>query len=425
MSFLFLLIPIVGGYQLALHLFFMGWLSLYPHFSKKSLILTLTGIAGLVALSFIHEPLPFLSLLDVCFLMIGLVTSCYGLPLWLVGEMGYFFLRTARDWASNVTLIQMFLTWITIGLTPSFCRYFMERDVRPFSLIRNKFKTMGDKIKHPYLSCWDPLEAYWSVVILWIMCAAGPIKVMHSVLPLRYKNVLLLLNGLGLPFLGQSLGWFCFAVMIGINCALGVRTGGLALCMAGAAWIMVRYWPKKFLLFMSFGLVLAGIWSIYGVDLLINSSWLVALGKHDHSFYERLVVWKKVSGIARENFWFGMGPASLFQALKRPLEYFYRGKVFAVSIVHPHNVFLEIRASFGSVGLALFVGSIIASVYQAQHKWKEHTDFFALGMSGLVYLLVLWSGYLSFFKDPWIVAWGALVWVWACRFVRPFSCLPQ
>ena len=419
-----MLVPLFFGYQLALHLFLVGWVSMSSCFSKQTLGSLFFGIAGL---GFSYR---FVSFLSVCLLMRGLIEPLYfGCALWMTVSLGYFFVCTALDPSLTVKMIPLFFTLIVIALIPSFYRSFAPaQGTTCLSLgFFSKIKGRVNKKAARWFSLLSPMDrcliVIASITLVWFVCIALPLKSHHGLLPLRYKNTVLLFNFLALPFLWRTQGWFYFAGMVGVNYVLGVRTGAAALVIAGVAWIVARQWPKFFVVVTSCALLCGGWWAMYGLDMCIDSPWMTALGAKDHSFYERLVVWKYVSPIAEEHVWFGRGPCSLFFDLKTPLAYVYKEKAYTSTIVHPHTLFLEIRACFGIVGLSLFIGSLIEWVRRAEKRCSGEPFLYVLSMSGLVYLVVLWSGYLYFLKDPWILAWGALVVTWAQRFFMPFPFL--
>lgn len=413
-----MLVPIFFGYQLALHLFFVGWLSICSLFSKKSLGGLFLGVVGLIPASIFQHPFRILCFLGTCFLFLGLIEPlCFGLSVWMIGPIGYFFLNIALD--SSVKMLSLFLTLTVVALTPSLYRAFALQEERScfFENFLSPFKRAWKQIPARGLSFLHPMD-FWLILIacvtlVWLLCVGLPVKTLFPAFPLRYKNAVLLFNFLALPFLWRRSGWGYLIAMIAVNYFLGVRTGMMALVVAGGAWIVAGRWPKFFVTVMSLALLCGGWWAVYGLDMFIDGSWIATLGGRDRSFYERILVWKKVAHIMREYPWFGRGPCSLFYDLKTPLTYVHQGESYTVTIVHPHNIFLEIRACFGIVGLAVFIGAVIAGMRRAYKKWSINPSFFALSMSGLSYLFVLWSGYLSFFKDPWIVAWAGIVWTWA------------
>jgi hypothetical protein len=419
-----MLVPPFFGYQLALHLFLVGWVSVYSCFSKQTLGALFFGIAGL---GFSYRFVPFLS---VCLLMGGLIEPLFSRgALWMTVPLGYFFVCTTLDPSLTVKMIPLFFTLIVMALIPSFYRSFSRApgttclSLGFFSKIKGRVNEKAVR----WFSLFSPMDrcliVIASITLVWFVCLALPLKGHHGSLPLRYKNTVLLFNFLALPFLWRTQGWFYFVGMVAINCVLGVRTGAIALIITGVAWIVARQWPKFFVVVTSCALLCGGWWAMYGVGMCIDSPWMIALGVQDHSFYERLVVWKYVSRIAEEHMWFGRGLCSLFFDLKTPLAYVYKGKAYTSTIVHPHNLFLEIRASFGIVGLSLFIGSLIEWMRRVEKRCSAEPFLHVLSMSGLVYLVVLWSGYLSFFKDPWILAWVALVVTWAYRFFMPLTLL--
>lgn len=86
-----------------------------------------------------------------------------------------------------------------------------------------------------------------------------------------------------------------------------------------------------------------------------------------------------------------------------------REKKIESIIRHPHNIFLELKASFGIIGFGLILFSLLQGI---GCLYKKNAHDVPLNIALLVYGGVLWSSYLSFFKDPWFLAWIGLILAW-------------
>ena len=246
-------------------------------------------------------------------------------------------------------------------------------------------------------------------VVLWFVTIGWPNGMAYSNIPLKVKNSVILLNVLTLPLLSVPRGWMLAGAMGGMTYGLGVRTGAIAFILALLAYGWAKRAPRTCVTCLALGMVLYGLVVLFGMEWMIKSTLLQNLGQHYPSFYERLVVWEKVNELWRSHFWWGLGPSSLSEILRAPLTYLYQGKAITTIIRHPHNLLLELKASFGFVGYLLMFGSMGSIFCGWIHR---SSSYLPLRVAHFVYAIILWSFYLSFFRDPWFPAWIFLVWAW-------------
>lgn len=155
-------------------------------------------------------------------------------------------------------------------------------------------------------------------------------------------------------------------------------------------------------------LYIVGNW--FGVEEVVqrlqNTSF--EADKRDVVAADTLVMW-------RENFWFGTGADTFFQAYiyngyKSPGSLFYR---------HAHNDYLEIGSGFGFIGFALLAYVVLSSLWQALMAQRERRSALMQGLGlacsmGVVSLLI--HSFADFnlhvtANSLWFVVLLALAWV--------------
>jgi O-antigen ligase len=131
----------------------------------------------------------------------------------------------------------------------------------------------------------------------------------------------------------------------------------LLLCGVSGMVLQQRVTRNAVIFFISLLLIdmyLVGEW--FGVDEVVERLQTTSLAaeKRDEVAIDSVVMW-------RDNFWFGTGADTFFQA------YVYGGYMSPDSLYyrHAHNDYLEIGTGFGFIGFALLGTAVLTSLWQA------------------------------------------------------------
>lgn len=233
--------------------------------------------------------------------------------------------------------------------------------------------------------------------LLWIGKAAAEGFWFDSLL--ATKNRVVLMANLGL-ILWSRVTWKNKIVLLALvllsTFLLGARTALLGFFVGLVAYYGLL-WRRKLMT----SLMVVGIYVWGGASLFLSFSWIETLSwiqpiLHRWPTFEiRFAVWKTVQNWGQSHFWLGVGLDTLFKELRK------LAQIFPGYPIHPHNIFLELQASFG-IGGPLLLGAF--TLFLARQTWRGH--FPPIMLATFSYGMVLMMGYLSFFKDSWFVVWN-------------------
>jgi O-antigen ligase len=203
----------------------------------------------------------------------------------------------------------------------------------------------------------------------------------------------------------KSIGILLF--VMGVSLLGGARTNLLALMVALCVVEVARLKPK-----LTCSLLIASVTFYFFVmwgwaEFICHNPLSHALAEKLRSFHERTVVWDMATALYHKNPWWGIGPYSVSKVLTHSFSYMYQGSMWNELIRHPHNILLEVKASLGSVGCFLLWGALIQQIMRMRHRPDVAT-----GLATGVYALIMFSGYLSFFRDPWFLGWIGILTYW-------------
>jgi O-antigen ligase len=226
---------------------------------------------------------------------------------------------------------------------------------------------------------------------------------------LKLKNAIILLNILSVPtlILNKRYGSFWVLLVLLVNTMFCARTALLGFMFGMLAMTLARQWPRFIALGITAGITSCSILSFMLFSNLYHAPYIQALGKKFPTFYERTLVWRHVYTLWQTHPYFGVGPSTLSAMLNHPFPSMVQGKEKMVRIVHPHSLVLELLASLGWVGTGLALLSFIISMISFAKKPLSMQHFFILFL--VLYVFIVFSGYASLSKDPWILGWIGLI----------------
>jgi O-antigen ligase len=176
--------------------------------------------------------------------------------------------------------------------------------------------------------------------------------------------------GLGLALATQGrwrLGWFAVTALVGVALlltasrgvwALGVPLGGATLMWAGRGRFADR---------MGSGQARrVWIFSLLGGVLLFSLIALPLIGPrlgNSATLFSRFQIWQNTLQLWQDFPWLGVGPGGFFWRYPAYLTH----PLHEPNILHPHNVWLEIGATWGSLGIVWF-GLLLALLWRLRPR---------------------------------------------------------
>lgn len=217
---------------------------------------------------------------------------------------------------------------------------------------------------------------------------------------LKIKTMAVLCNMLVFPILYWRYSYVLVAIMIPFNMILGVRTGLFALIVSLSVFWSIKRAPRFTGKMLVFAISALAVIALFSFDILYENKIAVALGQKYGSFYERIMLWSRINTLCLNDFWFGVGPNTLADFLRKPFSYVYKGKEILNTVRHPHNIFLELKTSLGTIGYFFAFGACIQWIIKS---FKRNLS--SLQITCVVYAFIVMGAYTSFFRDAWLLAW--------------------
>lgn len=187
------------------------------------------------------------------------------------------------------------------------------------------------------------------------------------------------------------------AFLLGAPAGLVVMSG-FALTQRPALRRWLRWHRRRI------GLMLASA----GVLALLVVLWQQARLANVETVVLRLELWRAALALWREHFWVGVGPGSFFWSYPAYL----RTGAVEVDQLHPHNVWLEVTATWGILGLAWFVlsGSALIQALRAQISLNGGNIWLAVGAAAGLAAGLAHAQTDTFMLLADLAAWNAAAW---------------
>jgi len=234
------------------------------------------------------------------------------------------------------------------------------------------------------------------------------------------KNAIFLIGSLWictLPFLwerGKIFFFMIFSILLGVGYLVSARSLFLAQSISLIFFFGLKCYPKV-LIFLTGGVLwFLGIASLWHVHDVLNIPCIKTLSLAYCEFYDRIFIWNTVEELSHKNFLWGIGNETFLNIFREPVS--YRNLVFSkvedicVVPMHAHNFLLEVKVSFGAIGVFLFLCVLtlcIIDVYRDREKVDVQVNFALLG-----YFLAGSSFYFGIFYDKWLWAWFGSLFLW-------------
>lgn len=208
-----------------------------------------------------------------------------------------------------------------------------------------------------------------------------------------------------------------FSTMWYFQCRLGIA----GVLLASIFRSMVLHHRKMAFIGMQ-GVWISGALGVgFCFKRILEVPWLVSMCSLNSSFYERLIFWRHFEALTQPVFLFGMGIYNFFSSVFKVFEYCgVDGKTMEALPSHTHCIWLDIKLSFGLVGL---IALSIVFFWWMVCVWKKIYSLKDAANFGIyIYTFILYVSFFGIFWHTFVLSWALMALIFSQTLYKHVPC---